>query len=67
VGFAPTAVSPLSKVSTVAFSVARLLDGKIAVTLDTWKEYRSSNSCQMVREYCEEMCRDCAKYFAMDC
>jgi hypothetical protein len=35
VGFAPTAVSLLSKVSTVAFSLARLLDGQIAITLDT--------------------------------
>ena len=28
---------------------------KIAVTLDTWKEYRSSNLFQMVRKYCEEI------------
>src|SRR6266568_7630775 len=28
---------------------------KIAVTLDTWREYRSSNSFRMVRKYCEEI------------
>jgi hypothetical protein len=31
---------------------------KIAVTLDTRKEYRGSNSFDMVRKYCEEMCCD---------
>src|SRR6266481_3059597 len=39
---------------------------KIAVTLDTRKEYRSTNLFQMVRKYCEDVCRDCAHYFAID-
>jgi hypothetical protein len=54
VGFAPTAVSLLSKVSTVAIWLG-CWTAKIAVTLDTWKEYRSSNLFQMVRKYCEEI------------
>ena len=53
-GFAPTAVSLLSKVRTVAIWLG-CRTAEIAVTLDTWKEYRGSSLFQMVPRYCEEI------------
>jgi len=67
VGFAPTAVSLLSKVSTVAFfsgSVAGALTARSL--LIRRKNIAIRSSFQMVRKYCEEIRRDCAKYFALD-
>jgi hypothetical protein len=55
--FAPTAVSLLSKVSTVAFNTLGCWSAKYTLALDTWKEYRGSNSFEMVRKYCDEMFR----------
>jgi len=49
------AVSLPSKVSTVAFQWLGCRTVRIAVTLDTSKEYRGSSLFQMVRTYCGEI------------
>ena len=54
VGFAPMAVSLLSKVGTVAIWLG-CRSAEYTLALDTRKEYRGSNSFQMVRKYCEEI------------
>ncbi len=61
-GFCPFGRIPsTSKVSTVAFYSLGCWTAKIAATLDTEKEYRSSNSFQMVLKYCDDMPRIAAR------